>query len=155
MRPGERSALAADPDRVPLFVQEVRRTYPFFPLLVARARRAARWDGHALPEGRLVALDIHGTNRDPRTWDDPDVFRPERFAGWTGDAYTLIPQGGGEHERGHRCPGEWVTRDLMEAGTRILLDRVDWDRPPRQDLALDLRALPALPRDRMRVRFRD
>ena len=41
----------------------------------------------------------------------------------------------------------------MEAGTRILLDRVDWDRLPKQDLELDMRGLPALPRSRMLVRF--
>ena len=153
-RPEEREALRADPVRVPLFVQEVRRTYPFFPLLVARARRSIAWRGHDLPRGRLVALDVYGTNRDARAWADPDAFRPERFDGWAGDAFTLIPQGGGDHATGHRCPGEWVTRDLMAAGTRTLLDRIDWDRMPEQDLSLGMRDLPALPRDRMRVRFR-
>ena len=150
---GEAVRLAADPDRIPLFVQEVRRTYPFFPLVVARARQPTRWMGFDLPRGRLVALDLWGTNRDPAAWRDPDIFRPERFADWQGDPFTLIPQGGGDHAAGHRCPGEWVTKDVMEAATRVLVGLADWASLPPQDLALDMRNLPGLPRDRMIVRL--
>ncbi|KKK69189.1 hypothetical protein LCGC14_2936520, partial [marine sediment metagenome] len=149
--PKEREMLRADPDAALCFVQEVRRTYPFFPLLVARARKPARWRDHAIPAGRLVALDLWGTNRDPAAWDDPHSFRPARFAGWDGDPYTLVPQGGGDHSMGHRCPGEWVTQDVMVAGTRSLLDLVRWDALPSQDLSLNMRNLPALPRSRMRL----
>lgn len=146
---GEAERLRANPDRLAPFVQEVRRTYPFFPLVAARARHRTAWRGHDIPEGRLVALDIWGTNRDPAAWDDPDRFRPERFEGWKGDPFTLIPQGGGDHETGHRCPGEWVTQDVMAAGTRALLDLADWSVLPAQDLSIDMRKLPALPRDRI------
>ena len=152
-RPAETDALRADTTRIPLFVQEVRRTYPFFPLLAARARRHTAWRGHDIPQGRLVTLDIRGTNRDPAVWDNPDAFRPERFENWQVDPYTLIPQGGGEHASGHRCPGEWVTQDLMAECTRMLLDGVDWRRLPEQDLTLDMRRLPALPGDRMVLRY--
>ncbi len=148
---GEAVRLRADPERVPRFVQEVRRVYPFFPLVVARARRELRWRTFRIPEGQLVALDLWGTNRDPSAWEDPDQFRPDRFIDWTGDPFTLIPQGGGDHAEEHRCPGEWVTRDVMEAGTRALLDLVDWNDLLRQDLSLNMRNLPGLPRDRMVV----
>ncbi len=150
-QPGAVAALRSDPDKLYGFVQEVRRTYPFFPALVARARVRTAWRDHVIPAGRLVALDIWGTNRDPVAWDDPDAFRPSRFDGWQGDPFTLIPQGGGAHETNHRCPGEWVTQDLMLATTRTLLDHVDWSVLPRQDLSLDMRNLPGLPRDRLRV----
>ncbi|WP_299818379.1 cytochrome P450 [uncultured Jannaschia sp.] len=150
-RPEERAALRSDPDRLFGFVQEVRRTYPFFPALVARARVRTVWREHAIPAGRLVAFDIWGTNRDPAAWDDPDAFRPVRFRDWQGDPFTLIPQGGGAHATNHRCPGEWVTEDLMLAATRTLLDRVDWSALPPQDLSLDMRDLPGLPRDRLRL----
>ncbi len=151
---GQAAALRADKSRLPNFVQEVRRTYPFFPLLVARARHRSRWRGHEIPEGGLVALDIWGTNRDPTAWDDPETFDPSRFEGWDGDPYTLIPQGGDGHEYGHRCPGEWVTRDLMESGTKALLAIVDWDNLPEQIFDLDMRNLPGLPRSRMAIRTR-
>lgn len=150
-RPEEVEALRADSERLPWFVQEVRRTYPFFPMLVARVRQPTTWQGFGLPAERLVVLDLWGTNRNSSAWNDPGRFDPERFRDWDGDPFTLIPQGGGEHAKGHRCPGEWVTRDLMETATRALLDLVDWQRLPDQDLALDMRNLPALPRDRIRL----
>ncbi len=149
--PEERRALDENRDRILPFVQEVRRSYPFFPLVAARARRDAEWRGHFVPDGRLVVLDIWGTNRDPRAWDNPDEFRPARFDGWDGDPYTLIPQGGGDHAAGHRCPGEWVTQDLMLAGTQALLDVVRWEDLPAQNVSLAMGRLPALPRDRMRI----
>ena len=148
-RPEEVEVLRATPERLPWFVQEVRRTYPFFPMLVARVRQPTSWQGHELPAERLVALDLWGTNRDTAAWADPDTFDPERFRNWDGDPFILVPQGGGEHAKDHRCPGEWVTRDLMEAGTQALLDLVDWQGLPEQDLSLDMHILPALPRDRI------
>ena len=150
-RPEEVEALRADAERLPCFVQEVRRTYPFFPMLAARVRQPTTWRGFDLPPERLVVLDIWGTNRDPSAWSEPGRFDPERFRDWDGNPFTLIPQGGGDHAKGHRCPGEWVTRDLMETATRALLDLVDWQRLPDQDLSLDMRNLPALPRDRLRL----
>ena len=66
--------------------------------------------------------------------------------------FDLVPQGAGDHAIDHRCPGEWVTRDLMEAATRSLLRTVDWSDLPEQDLRLDMRNLPGLPRDRMILR---
>lgn len=44
-----------------------------------------------------------------------------------------------------------MTQDLTLATTRTLLDHVDWSALPRQDLSLDMRNLPGLPRDRLRV----
>lgn len=87
------------------FVQEVRRLAPFFPLVAGRVVEPFEWRESAFPHGRWVLLDLYGTNRDPRSWEEPDEFRPERFDRWEGDLFSLIPQGGGDHHRGHRCPG--------------------------------------------------
>ncbi|MCF7701906.1 cytochrome P450 [Loktanella sp. M215] len=146
-RPLEVSALRLDPAYTLLFVQEVRRTAPFFPLLAARARARTQWRKHDIAANGLVALDIWGTNRDYKVWDDPDIFRPDRFRTWSGDPFTMIPQGGGDHAANHRCPGEWVTQDLMVAATRILIERIDWRTLPDQNLDLDMYRLPALPKD--------
>ncbi|TDL83536.1 cytochrome P450 [Palleronia sediminis] len=142
----EPKAAGADPHDL---VQETRRTAPFFPMLVARAARATEALGHPIPQGQRVLLDIYGTNRDASVWDAPDAFRPERFNGREVGPFELIPQGGGDHVSGHRCPGEWTTIAVMEAFVRWSR-RVAWDVPD-QDLTLDMRSLPALPRDRMRI----
>ncbi len=143
--------LRETPELVSPFVEEVRRIYPFFPVIAARTAKETGWRGHALPEGLLVLLDVWGTNRDPATWEAPDSFRPERFERGKPGTFDMIPQGGGVHATGHRCAGEWATRAVMERATRDVLLRLNWAALPEQDLSLDMRALPALPRDRLRL----
>lgn len=130
-----------------LFVQEVRRFYPFFPAVMARTRRDFEWKGYRFPEGARVMLDLYGTDHDPRSWDAPEEFRPERFRTWDGSPFDLIPQGGGDHHQGHRCPGEWIAIELMKAAVDFLAKELIYD-VPEQDLRIDYSRLPALPRSR-------
>lgn len=129
------------------FVQEVRRYYPFFPAVVARTRKAFEWNGYQFPEGRRVILDPYGTNQDPRTWDRPQEFEPERFRQWDESPVNFIPQGGGDHHVNHRCPGEWIAIELMKLAADFLTRRMSYD-VPEQDLRIDWSQLPVLPRSR-------
>lgn len=70
---------AGDDAYCELFVQEVRRFYPFFSFVVARVWNAFDWQGYRFPKGRKVLLDMYGTNHDARLWEQPEAFRPERF----------------------------------------------------------------------------
>ncbi|TMR36285.1 cytochrome P450 [Actinomadura geliboluensis] len=142
-----RLATDDDPELLEAFVQEVRRFYPFFPLVAARAARDFEWRGHYFPKGRRVLLDLHGTDHDPRLWDRPEQFKPERFIGRTPDAYSLIPQGGGDHFEGHRCAGEWVTKDVMKTSVTALTRWMSYQVPP-QDLSIHPWRAPALPKSR-------
>lgn len=42
--------------------QEVRRFYPSFPAVMAKARRNFSWKGISFPKGLRVLLDLHATN---------------------------------------------------------------------------------------------
>jgi fatty-acid peroxygenase len=127
------------------FVQEVRRFYPFFPFVAARVRQAFDWHGYHFPKGRRVLLDLYGTNHDPQVWEQPDEFRPERFRHWDGSRFNFIPQGGGDYYQGHRCPGEWITIELMKVALRFLTTSITYDVPP-QDLRISLSRMPTIPR---------
>jgi fatty-acid peroxygenase len=143
-----RERLAKDEDGYrDLFVQEVRRFYPFFPAVMARVRQDFEWRGYHFPQGRSVMLDLYGTDRDARTWDSPDEFRPERFRHWDQSPFNFIPQGGGEHHVTHRCPGEWITIALMKVALGFLTNGMTYD-VPEQDLRIDRARLPALPHSR-------
>lgn len=138
------------------FVQEVRRFYPFFPAIGGRVMKPFEWRGYHFAEGVWVLLDIYGTNRDSRAWDEPERFRPERFRDWRGDPFALIPQGGGDHAVNHRCPGEWITIALTRDAVDFLTSRLEY-RVPDQDLSVDLSRMPAIPKsgfviDRVRTR---
>ena len=134
-----------------LFVQEVRRFYPFFPFAAARVRKTFTWRGLRFPRGRRVLLDLYGTNHDPAVWGRPDAFIPERFYEWDGSPYNFIPQGGGEHYGGHRCAGEWLTISLLETAVSFLARSLRYTVPP-QDLRVSLSRLPAEPRSRFVIR---
>lgn len=141
--PGWAEPIVDEAERRRWFVDEVRRLYPFFPAIVARARETFTWNGFRFMEGRRVMLDLHGTNRDPRAWEDPDAFRPERFRQADQRPFAFVPQGGGDPDQGHRCPGEPITVALME---RFLacLEATTYEVPD-QDLTVDTSQLPALP----------
>ncbi len=136
---------AGDDEYLELFVQEVRRFYPFFPLVGGRVQHAFDWRGHHFAEGAWVLLDLYGTNHDARIWEEPGVFRPERFRRWDGSAFSLVPQGGGDHETGHRCAGEGLTIALMKRAVRLLTTAMQYD-VPAQDLRIDLSRMPARPK---------
>lgn len=147
----------ADPADRERFVQEVRRHFPLFPFVTARTRHDFEWHGYQFPAGRLVLLDLYGTNRDPRLWEDPDRFHPDRFRHWDGGAYNFIPHGGGDVAHGHRCPGEWITIALMETALDLLVTGMHYDVPP-QDLRIRMSPIPTMPNSRMvisRVRGAD
>jgi fatty-acid peroxygenase len=127
-------------------VAEVRRFYPFFPAAVAKVRHDFEWQGYRFPAGRRVLLDLHGINHDPRAWHMPGQFVPLRFAGWPENPFTFVPQGGGNAMTGHRCPGEWITVELMKRAAKWLAGRMAY-RVPAQELAINMRRLPAVPKN--------
>lgn len=134
------------------FIQEVRRFYPFFPVVAARA--ATRFDlgGTSIPQGRLFILDLFGTCHHERLFDAPQVFDPERFMSEPADPFELIPQGGGDHFAGHRCAGEEITLAVMSMIARFLTRRISYELP-EQNMEIDWSRPPAVPRDGLRMRI--
>jgi fatty-acid peroxygenase len=126
------------------FIHEVRRFYPFFPFQMARTRKKFTWRGYEFPKGRRVMLDLYGTNHDPRSWKDSDRFWPERFIEEDPTAFNFVPQGGGDHYGNHRCPGEWMTIELMKVAIRKLATEMSYELP-EQDLSIDLTTMPTAP----------
>ncbi len=62
-----------------MFVQEVRRTSPFFPAVAVRVLHDFKWRGYRFPKYTRVILGLYATNHDPKPWESPHEFRPERI----------------------------------------------------------------------------
>lgn len=137
--------IAGDRQHLDHFIEEVRRFYPFFPTVIAKVKEDFEWRGFSFNKGTQVILDLFGTNNDPRIWEDPDDFIPDRFAKWDHDSFNFIPQGGGNPWTTHRCPGEGITLALMQKAASFFVLEMNYD-VPSQDLELDYTRLPALPR---------
>ncbi|MET7359897.1 cytochrome P450 [Streptomyces sp. NPDC005562] len=126
------------------FAHEVRRFYPFAPFIGGLAARDLRWDGHDIPAGGMVLLDLYGHNHDPQLWNDPYTFGPSRFLGREPGRDELVPQGGGDPSTNHRCPGEDVVLRILETLVpRLAALRYD---VPEQNLDIPLRRVPTAPR---------
>lgn len=120
---------------------EVRRFYPFAPFVGGRAVRELTWRGDRIPKRALVLLDLWGHNHDADLWGDPYTFRPERFLDHEIGAFELVPQGAGDPDTNHRCPGEPFTVAILRTlALRLALFTYE---VPDQDLTISLRRVPA------------
>ncbi|MEV7558822.1 cytochrome P450 [Streptomyces sp. NPDC089795] len=137
------------------FAHEVRRFYPFAPFVAGLAAQDLTWRGEHVPKDALVLLDLYGQNHDPALWEEPYRFDPRRFSSPEGPRDPmddLVPQGGGDPARGHRCPGEDITVTAL-AAIAAELARLDYEVPD-QDLGIPLSHMPTLPRSGFRLHLR-
>ncbi|EAQ02247.1 fatty acid alpha hydroxylase [Pseudooceanicola batsensis HTCC2597] len=127
--------------------EEVRRVYPFFPVIGGRVLQPFDWRGTAFAKGDWLLLDLYGTNHDSAAWPAPGDFRPDRHRDPRAD--RLVPQGGGDYHLDHRCPGEWLTMALLTEAI-LALTSMGYRVPP-QDLDISTRRFPPWPADGMRI----
>lgn len=150
--PEDRGKLeSGDEKYAQMFIQEVRRFYPFFPFVAALVKKDFTWNNYKFEEGTLTLLDLYGTNHDPKIWDNPEVFNPVRFAEWDGSPFSFIPQGGGDYFMGHRCAGEWVTIEVMKVSLDYLVNRMNYEVPD-QDLSFSMVNIPSIPHSKVVIK---
>ncbi|XP_076937749.1 cytochrome P450 Tp4149-like [Bidens hawaiensis] len=87
-------------------IKETLRLHTPIPLLIPReSTQDVKLMGYDIPTGTQVLINASAIGRDPTLWDEPDIFRPERFLNNTidykGFHFELLPFGAGR--RG--CPG--------------------------------------------------
>ncbi|TYH65023.1 hypothetical protein ES332_D06G027700v1 [Gossypium tomentosum] len=86
-------------------IYETLRMYPPVPMLVPHeSSDECMVDGFRIPSGTMLLVNIWAIQNDPKVWEDPTRFEPERFDGVGGarDGFKSLPFGAGR--RG--CPGE-------------------------------------------------
>ena len=101
-----------DLDLTERVIQEAMRLYPPVYTIFREPSEDVRLGGYEVPEGSLVMLPQWGVHRDPRWYDDPETFDPDR---WTNDRvsdrpnYAYFPFGGGPRH----CIGKHLS--MLEA----------------------------------------
>lgn len=77
-------------------INETLRLYPPIHLGSRTANADLEFQGYEIPEGTRVLYSIYLTQRHPDYWQEPNAFKPERFApGNKIEPYTFLPFGGG------------------------------------------------------------
>ncbi|XP_026390661.1 cytochrome P450 81E8-like [Papaver somniferum] len=109
-------------------IVETLRLYPAGPLLVPHESSAdCVIGGYHIPRGTMLLVNLWAIQNDPKLWDEPNKFKPERFEGIEGgnrDGFMLMPFGTGR--RG--CPGEGLAMRLVGLALGSLIQCFEWDR---------------------------
>ncbi|KQJ86123.1 isoflavone 3'-hydroxylase-like [Brachypodium distachyon] len=118
-------------------VAETLRLYPAAPNLVpheASSDCGIAGGKHVIPRGTMVLVDVYSMQRDPASWEDPEKFMPERFAGGEFDdvdaggdgrrMMMMMPFGMGRR----KCPGEVLAWRTVGVALGVMLQCLEWGR---------------------------
>ncbi|XP_043706124.1 cytochrome P450 71A1-like [Telopea speciosissima] len=131
---GKKSKVAEDDisqlDYLNFIVKETLRLHPAAPLLVPRESSKATYiKGYYIPPKTRVFINAWAIQRDPKQWDDPEKFIPERFINspvdFQGQHFQFLPFGAGR--RG--CPGMPFAVASFKFVLANLLYWFDWKLP--------------------------
>ncbi|MCB9081275.1 MAG: cytochrome P450 [Lewinellaceae bacterium] len=129
---GDRTPGFADLPRLELLSQvidEGMRLYPPAWITDRVAIADDNYNGIPIPAGTFLVTYIYGAHHSPEHWDDPEAFRPERFAkeAMAGKhPYAYIPFGGGPR----LCIGNNFALLEMQLAFAMLVRRYDFSVVP-------------------------
>ncbi|KAG1328121.1 Cytochrome P450 71A1 [Cocos nucifera] len=111
-------------------VKEVPRLHPPLPLLLPReSMDDCRIQGYEVPKKTRVLINAWAIGRDPKYWEEPEEFRPERFMSNTmdfkGNDFQFTPFGAGRRI----CPGMNFAVAALELALANLVHRFEWELP--------------------------
>ncbi|KAL6838601.1 hypothetical protein ACP4OV_031558 [Aristida adscensionis] len=115
-------------------VKETLRLHSPAPLLLPResmedTRISQQQHQYDVSRGTVVLVSAWAISRDPATWESPEEFRPERFAGsavdFRGRHLELIPFGAGRR----MCPASNLAVSVVEIALANLVASFDWALP--------------------------
>ena len=77
-RPEYQQMLRDEPERIPTFIEEALRMHAPTKVDFRLVRKTTTLGGVHLPAGTIVMLCLGAANRDPRKFENPHEFRPDR-----------------------------------------------------------------------------
>ncbi|KDP38438.1 hypothetical protein JCGZ_04363 [Jatropha curcas] len=133
-------------------LKETLRLYPAGPLsLPHESTEDCTVGGYDIPAGTKLVINIWKIHHDPRVWENPFEFRPERFLtshkdfDVRGQNFEFIPFGSGRR----RCPGISFGLQVMQLTLANLLHSFDIETPSNEPVDMtenigltNLRATP-------------
>lgn len=98
------------------------------------------YGGYRIPKGHAVTITPAATHSDPKLWDAPEKFEPERFLRneHKREPFQHIPFGGGPR----LCLGQNFAMIEMRIILSTAIRHYTWELAPDQDLTLKLFPLP-------------
>ncbi|XP_028808718.1 3,9-dihydroxypterocarpan 6A-monooxygenase-like [Neltuma alba] len=112
--------------------KETLRIHPTVPLLGRLSSDSCNVCGYEIPAKTLLLVNLWSLGRDPKLWEDPLEFRPERFVGTEasgkgnldvrGQHFELIPFGSGRRS----CPGASLAQQVVKTNLAAMIQCFEW-----------------------------
>lgn len=121
-----------------MVIEEILRLYP--PVFITN-RQAVEEDvicGYRIPAGALISLSPYAVQRDPRFWQEPEAFDPERFNPQVKNErprFAYFPFGGGPRQ----CIGKDFALYEAVVVLSMAVQRFDWRLAPGEEVRGELR----------------
>ena len=108
-------------------IKETLRLHPPIVLLIPRkAETNLELYGYMLPKNAQVLVNLWAIGRDPKVWENPEVFSPERFLeskiDVKGRNFELLPFGAGRRI----CPGLTLAYRMLNLMLANLIHSFNW-----------------------------
>jgi len=124
-----------------MVVKETFRLHPPATLLLPHESiQHCQIGGYDVYPKTRILVNVWAIGRDPKTWENPDEFYPERFEGseidFRGQNFELLPFGAGRRI----CPGLTMGVTAVEFTLANLLHCFDWELPKgmkKEDVSLE------------------
>ncbi|KAL8090060.1 6,7,8-trihydroxycoumarin synthase-like [Apium graveolens] len=111
-------------------VKESMRMQPPVPFVLRETIDKCVVSGYEIEAKTRVYLNVYAIGRDPKAWENPDAFVPERFINSSidvkGQDFELLPFGAGRRI----CPGMLMGLATTELALANLLYSFNWELPP-------------------------
>jgi len=110
-------------------IYEVMRRSTVVPMGTTHATdRTVELEGHIIPKNTHVIPLLHGVHMDPEVWEEPEVFRPERFLTEDGKLHKpkhFMPFGAGQR----MCLGDKIAEMELQLFFTSLMHVFDIENP--------------------------
>lgn len=106
-------------------IKESQRLFPVFPLHVPHeSTKDCTVGGFRVPGGTMLFVNVWAIHHDPASWEDPLMFKPERFMGNDGtkENFRHMPFGKGRRA----CPGEALAMRMISLALGSLVQCFNW-----------------------------
>lgn len=149
----ERLVMESDIANLPYLqaiVKETLRLHPPSPFVLRESTENCIIAGYDIPAKTQVFINVWAIGRDPKHWDNPLEFRPERFLSKDGSGkknhfevrgqhYQLLPFGSGR--RG--CPGTSLALNVAQTTLAAMIQCFEWKGGEEVGGSVDMKEGPS------------
>jgi cytochrome P450 len=121
-----------------MFIHETMRIYPPNPVVGRQAKADDNIGGYHIPAGSIITLSQYLAQRNPQFWDQPEQFRPERFAPEAERGrhrFAHFPFGGGPRQ----CIGKGLAMMTTTTALAMIAQEYQFCAVPDHAIKYDLK----------------